>query len=275
MKRNYVITGLFVCCMALGLAGAGAAVINNPTLTPPSTNMIDPTGVFQDRDFDASNVTSQSTLEGRADMRSIQDFDGFVGAANNDDSATNIFTFSDTSLPHIRFTISGNTFRGAGGARQGGVDNLYQSSLGSAYNMAGGAGSATVTIDFGHWDGSTWNGNTNEVAAAGFMLLNFFNNTVNTARYYDSSNNLLVTQAATGVLDDDAKGNHSDVYYGYVGSSPISYITIERANSSGGSLTALHDFAFAIPEPGSISLIALAFGGLLFLRRKCNGAKSR
>ncbi len=167
--------------LALHFNTAKATVVTDATISPGSvaagSGAIDPTG-GRTISTDATGSTTKNTLEalsGFGAVRYFRDGSSNTFAGNN---ATNYLAFTNVSLPDIRFTLSGN-FANQASVGAGGTFNYGTSRFGS--NLAGefialqnvfstAASSYTYTIDFGNWNGTTFDGSVNSVAASGFTL---------------------------------------------------------------------------------------------------------
>ncbi len=235
---------------ALFLSSLQAAVITDPTLVTTG-NKIAPysTGVTHV----ASGATAEATLEGRSDLSVLEGFGSFAATSN-------IVSFTNAALPDI--SIAGNTGSPISG------NNTYASSNGSSLRIQPTvAGTKTLTIDFGIYDGSTFDGSSTGVTAAGFTLntpaATLDVTTSITATFFDVNNQALSTQSISGPSVGTANYR---IYFGYQSSgNAISSIKIDIL-STAGVLYGFDDLAFTpaistIPEPATAALL-LGIGAL-------------
>ena len=243
---------------------ASAAVIVDPTLTGPGPDTFDPPG-FEEVDITPSPSDSMATLEARSDIRSIQDFAGFA-------TGDNTFSFTDATVPDIQFRISGTSGDNAG--RQLTQANA-QSSAGAAYTIDATANTpaAVVTIDFGSFDGGTFNSNTNAVAAAGFTLNQIGQANAFNIQFQTDAGVTLETVTFSGLAGNNPDPNNNataaDYFIGFESSTfNIGQIVISRTGSTFNS--GLDDFGFTvvIPEPASFALLGLGTLCLMPRRRR-------
>jgi arylsulfatase A-like enzyme len=226
---------LLIFLSALAYSATSAAVISDPALT----NLIDPSGA-EEIDYIASTATLKSELEALSDIHVLDRADGI-----DPNASSNIFSFSNPDLPDIRLTLTG------GISSSDNIGSLnspsYETSgTGDAFGWRGTDGQV-VTIEFGHWDGSTFTPGFG-VKAAGLTFANFGGayDTANgqTITYHDASDNVLSTQVFTGGDDPGGTGGR-EAYSGFLSSSyNISKITVSITRSSGSSQIGIDDLAF-------------------------------
>lgn len=133
-----------------------------------------------------------------------------------------------------------------------------------------------MTIDFGIWDGDSFDPNKT-VVATGFTLSGTFANLSDgkvVVTYYNASSSVLNTQ---DLITDGSTTNTNNNRWGFTGwentsgnpDNNIAYITVAfTRDSANGTIISLGDFGYtAIPEPSSLALLALGLGAVL-LRRK-------
>ncbi|WPJ95359.1 hypothetical protein SH580_18215 [Coraliomargarita algicola] len=239
-----------------------AAEISNPTLY---TSM-DPDGARDITLSDASNATSQATLEALDDFLVVRDFTGAV-------DGTNVVSFTDASVPDIQISFGGT----ANGASSGSIvtNSGFITSAGSGIRAVSGsndAGTIIGTIDFGSWSGSTFASNVNAVSAAAFTLSQpgrwvRIDSVVVTFLGIDDST-VLNTQTILGSSITD-KDSNQGLYFGYkagsgeaIGSAVLT-VNLNDVVTGDNPLMGLDDISFAaIPEPAtSVSLL----GGMVLL----------
>lgn len=200
------------------------------------------------------------------------------GLKNND----GIMSFSDGTLPDVRFSFSGTPSSSAGAL----ISNNYAFSSApseqSSMRVIAGSNSepvsTTLTIDFGNWNGSIFDSSVNAVSAAGFTL----NSTE--ARWNDlDSLSVTFYDSAGGVLSNQAFPvgfppiNSSSLFFGYESNSASIgsvEITIKGTNSE---ILGLDEFGFsAIPEASTILYVApIAIMGFLLRTRRENSMRRR
>lgn len=133
-----------------------------------------------------------------------------------------------------------------------------------------------MTIDFGIWDGDSFDPNKT-VVATGFTLSGTFANLSDgkvVVTYYNTNNSVLNTQ---DLITGGSTTNTNNDRWGFTGwentsgntDNNIAYITVAfTRDSANGTIISLGDFGYtAIPEPSSLALLALGLGAVL-LRRK-------
>jgi hypothetical protein len=251
-------SAFFAACFVGSLQ---AATISNPSLVT-SGNMIAPSAAVN---VVAANATAEATIEAVSGLSVLQDFSSFSGASN-------IVSFTSASRPDI--SISGSSGNAV-------TNSSFLTSTGSALRIqtsaTGSAYTQSVTIDFGTYDSSVFDGSNIGVAAAAFTLNStptYVDATAQiTATFYGVNNQVLSTQTFTPV----GSASNSRIYFGYesVTSSAISSIQIDIMSTATGAalIYGLDDLAFtgasSIPEPSTASLLigAGALGVAMMMRR--------
>ena len=221
-----------------------AAVVTDPALVTAG-NKISPYGAIT---HTASNVTAESTLEARSDLSVLQNFSSLSGASN-------IVSFTNAALPDISI---------AGSSGSAITSNSFLSSLGSGMriqtSVTGWEYTHTVTVDFGSYNGSTFDGSEIGVVAAGFTLNStpFYVNATSriVATFLDADNQVLATQSFAGSMS----GSNYRIHFGYqsVSSSAISSIRIDITSTASGAalIYGLDDLSFT-PAISTISRLEL------------------
>jgi hypothetical protein len=265
--KNALVAGITLSAFAATAGTARSAVITNPTLTS-GADAIDPpaTAYNVDVSYTPSNATPQSTLEGLSGFGAIN---GWHDADSNKFAAgTNYVNFTDSALPDIRFTFSGNY------AGTAGTEYSSPSFATSPQKFVALYGTASTTmgmqIDFGTYDTthSTFTAGNAPVRAAGFTVPHINIGDVVTVTF-NSGSTTLSTQTA-----DATDAAITAAYFGWdagataTSSSAISSIVISMARGAGSTQTGFDDLGFtqAVPEPASIALLSL--GGLTLLARR-------
>jgi hypothetical protein len=248
-----------------GIASSSSAILINGAedLLNPA-KIIDPLNAVEDVDVDASGATAQSALEGLSDIQVLYSATGI-----DSNSASNVFNFTDATLPDIRLTLAGAVAAGSNIGHLG--SNSYKTSgAGDAFGWSGTDGQV-VTIEFGTWDGGAFVPGAG-VMAAGLTFANFGGayDTASdqTITYLDAFDNVLSTQVFAGGAD--VSGGR-EAYSGYLSDSyNISKITFAITRNSGTSSIGIDDIAFtAVPEPSTYAIYAgLLALGLAMWRRK-------
>jgi hypothetical protein len=262
MKINPMSTSTFRAtflgiAFSLPLLGT-AAVLTDPTLTS-GANAIDPAG-GRAITHTASGSTPEATLEGISGFSGIHDFTGFED--RTDSLSGNIISFSDASLPDIRFTSTGGDpgFTGYDAGNNGG----YVISSGSVVILRenSSSGALTYSIEFGDYTGSTFTPNLNAVEAAGFVISNATSGQSYTVDFRNTSGSSLSQQTFAPV-------NGNNIYFGYqaVGATSVANDGIARIDilidNSGTSsaFIGFDDLGFSpavIPEPSTLALLGLS-----------------
>jgi len=222
-------------------------VIEDPSIVAGPGDIIDPSG---SQTVDQSFGTLQATLEARSDLRVLQDFTYFTASTSGD----NMVRFSDSTLPDMQFQFTGafnTTSAGAVG------NNTSFATSGSSHliqrNLA--AGTSTLTLTFGTWDGTAFTGNQS-VGAAGFTLSQVYTGKSGVVTFRDSAGMAIpgATFTYSGLSDVDGTGNHRDIYFGWDSSAqstvPIGSITIAFTDSGSPYGSGLDDVAFTTVTPG-------------------------
>jgi hypothetical protein len=228
-----------------------AAVIEDPTLVSAASGTpIDPEGSRQvsNQFGNATKADLNVTKSGIFALQSWAGFEAFGASA-----ATNIVSFTDATLPDIRFTLSGSPHSTAGSQI---TDTAQMTSGKSGYKLVATAASAdlTLTIDFGNYDKGTFTPGVG-VKTAAFTISNVRN--LGTGYSVEFRNSLGTVLASFGPSNGNntADGNPADKGTGlnflYAHESDgtvanaISQIVITRAASVGGTSTqGLDDFGF-------------------------------
>ena len=245
----------------VGLVGtaAQAAVVVDPTLTGPGADTFDPAG-FEEVDFTPSTDT-MADLEARADIRSIQDFAGFA-------TGNNTFSFTDATVPDIQFRLSGSAGDNAGQALN---QSNAKTSGGFSYTIDSTANTpaSIFTIDFGSFEGGTFNSNTNAVAAAGFTLAQVASPDIAyNIQFQTDAGVTLETVNFVGSIEPGQASGGSEFFVGLDNgaAATIGQIVISRTGSTFNN--GLDDFGFTvvIPEPASFALLGL--GALCLMPRR-------
>ncbi len=238
---------------------AHAAVVTDPGLVTGS-GAIDPSG-SREVDTLATNSMPKATLTALDGFGAVQIWSG----VDSGSAGENILSFTDSSLPDVRLSFSGSRNGQAGGQI---TNSSYVTSGESGLRFYGSSATATVvlTIDFGSWDGSNFDGSVNAVRAVGFTHSPFYDGITLVAEYFNAVGNSLVTQ-----VYNNNTGSSKTVYYGYDAgpNGNISYVVLTRTATANGSTAASIDdlgFAIVIPEPATLAL--LAAGGMLMLTRR-------
>lgn len=271
---------------ALTAIPVSAAVIVNPTVVSGAGNSIAPGNAQLP---DVSFGTAETTLEARTDLNVLQSFnDGTNSFEGIGDAGENIVSFTGGSLPDIRFSISGANASATafGEITPGGVtgNRLRTSDDDALLVRNDGAGSYTVLIEFGSFDGTNFTADQT-VDAAGFTLAGLFSGTNNlrsgTVAFKDATGNTITGTpfAWEGLSNQDGSGDHRDIYFGWdadaEGTDPINSIelVINDQRTSGAS-SGFDDLAFTpgtvIPEPGSLALLGAGVALLIGHRRRSN-----
>lgn len=239
----------------IGIEARGAAIVN-----PTVYTAIDPAGGATVGN-QAVNSTSLATLNGRSDLKVLQDWDGST-RADLISAAGQIISFSDTLYPDIQLKLTGVYASDAGNTADSIGTSQNTTAADGWYYRGNTGGAITLTIDFGSYDGTTFTGSANSVRAAGFTLAASGDaNHTYQAVFYDGAN-VLSTQTATG-----GSGNAATIYFGYQNTAAIiDRVTLTRTNFS-TQRSHFDDLAFTtVPEPATLSL--LLGGGCLLGRRR-------
>jgi hypothetical protein len=267
-KFTQCMGGRMAATWILAVAGmavsARGALVTDPALTS-GADAIDPAGSVS-VSYTASTAT-QADLEGISSFGAIHGWSGFTDESN-------IVTFTDTTLPAIRFTPSGTFVTPTG---KGGSSTNYATSDTSFDNLRVGTNGATVTytIDFGTYAASTFAAGTASVRAVGFCITNYDNagDTV-TVTFKNAAGSALSTQTANGadVGTSGAAFFGLDTGTGTTSANAISSVTIAYTQGTLNDAMGLDDFGFsaaiAVPEPASFSLLGMAAAIILTKRRR-------
>jgi MYXO-CTERM domain-containing protein len=261
--------------------------------TPSGTGtQVDPAGGQTVDYFAGPAVTRPLTV--------IQNFTGVTPAgvatsfsrADAVSAAGQVIYFDDVSLPDLRFTASGNQ---AGNAFDANNSGTSSGGTFSGLNLRSGTGeverSAVLTIDFGDYNGTTFNAAANGVPAAAFTVSEMEQFERATVQFFDGTT-LLATQTVAGVARVETSPNvfvegaadpaatppaANDAYFGYTAAPGESIdrivltytTTATTANSPNDRAPtgALDDLGFAsVPEPALLGVAGL--GAIALLRRK-------
>jgi len=221
-------------------------VIEDPAIVAGPGDIIDPPG---SETVDQSFGTPQETLEARSDLRVLQDFTYFTASTTGD----NMVRFIDSTLPDMQFQFTGAFNTNSAGAEG---NNILFATSGSSHltqrNSA--AGTSTLTITFGTWDGTAFTGNQS-IGAAGFTLSHVYTGKSGIVTFRDSAGTAITgaTFSYSGLSDVDSSGNHRDIYFGWDSTAqstvPIGSITITFTDSGSPYASGLDDFAFTTVTP--------------------------
>jgi len=266
-RLAFTACALSLCAVSANLSAA-YYVINDPARVT-GANAIDPATAAA-VGSNASNSTSQATLEGLPTFGAIQDFSAFTGSGGStlfpDANDAYIVNFSSSLLPDIQFRYTGSIRDAAGASLQ--IDNnsyLTSSGAGLRLQPESAVGNVfSMNIDLGQWDGASFLGGSG-VDALGFTLSGRYDlitdNSISVT-YRDADNNILSSQVLTS-----ASSNTSSVYTGYqISSGQDGIASVEivfTTDSTGSAVFGLDDFGFtAVPEPARGVLL---LGGLSFM----------
>jgi hypothetical protein len=265
----------------LRLAGIGAILLAVPavhafTLTDPTlAGTIDPTG-SRDITVNAGSSTAKSTLEGLSGFGVIQSFTGFTGG-------TNQIAFADTSRADLQLSFSGTGVNSASGLELTNPGFVTSGTSGTRLVSDNRTGAHTViqAIDFGSWNGSTFDSTAITTTAVGFTLTglsaNFDRLGSISASFLSDAGTVLSTQSVSGTT---LIGSNQSIYFGFqasgsdtIGSVVITLNINAKVASEGQVILGLDDLGFttsSIPEPSSFAAIAglLSLGCVVFFRRK-------
>lgn len=252
-----------IAAAVLGIAThATAAPIADPTLSTtidPTANGVDVT--HSDVTGTAPDVaTPLATLNALPDLKVIQDWTGFVRHTDQG-GAGQILYFNDAALPDVKIISTGGNpnidlFKPTdsyGTSQNTGItaDSLLMKRFSGTTNFI------QFDIDFGSWNGSTFDGTVNSVGAAGFTLSSFSaKNAANdvTVKFLDVSNNVLSTQFAEGT---DIQGQHW--YFGHKSSSSnISRIEVVVGFSNSANIAYFDDLGFTpVSSSGTGTVVSI------------------
>jgi|GEM_PF-5283651 hypothetical protein len=236
--------------------------------------------------YTASKITNATNASPRADLLASSGF-GAVRTWNNTGSewlagtaADNglglshqgIMNFSDPSLPDVMFSFSGSP----GSTSGSNLNNVSFVSAGSTglrlVPSSASQVAMTLTIDFGHWNGTTFDGSVNSVSAAGFTLTSTGSGRWVTSMpeftvtFLDASGNVLSTQGRPA--DWPPNENSQSLYFGYVSpTANISSIQIYMVGNT-NALLGLDELGFSVvPEPSAGALLLVGLAGMAAGRR--------
>ncbi|MDR1284036.1 MAG: hypothetical protein LBK99_24945 [Opitutaceae bacterium] len=273
MNPNQFIKATLVSGSLLAGSAFSATVITDPALVTTG-NKIAPYAAIN---TPAPGSTAESTLEALSAYAVLQDFTGFVSGSN-----TLHFSAEARSRPDVQITFAGASSTANTGKAM--TNNSFLTSSGSGMQIQltpseTDATSFTATIDFGEWNAasSTFNGNANNVNAAGFTLRaaleRFALVSSITARFYSADGNILSTQSITA--NNLPTGAAPSIHFGYqaAGNSSISSIILtvdmirkEESSTVPAPLFGFDDLGFTtiaipVPEPAAIAWL----GGLVMM----------
>jgi hypothetical protein len=262
-----------LAALLLSAVSLKAAVPPDPALST-GANSIDPSGGLGIT-TNASGSTAKSTLEGLSGFGVVQNF---TGAA----AGTNVLSFSDASTADVKISFSGTDLAPSTGNHS--TSSSFFTSAGSGMfissNNNAGGGSIITTIDFGSWNGSTFDSSVNAVSAAAFTLSGptsrFARVTSISASFLSNAGTELSVQTVT-----PSYGTNPGLYFGYQAEAGQSIgsivLTVNVSSFTSGDtqvILGLDDLGFAaaaIPEPSTATLgmgAAAMMGALVLKRRK-------
>lgn len=260
-KFTFVITMLTIAVLFGSMHPCLAGTLTDPTLVTGS-NAIDPPNAVQ-VNLTATDATPKETLTALTGFGAVQTFGNFT-------AGTNVISFTDANRADVQFTYTGDVAANIGEEL---VNAAFVTSASSGVRLqssnptsAPTAHSFTVTIDFGDWNGSVFDGAGQATQAAGFTIASTDTRweRVETISvdFLDSSGGSLLTSAQT--ISPDA--STTAAYFGYeadagnaIGSIVINVdIKSITESSTTSPVFGLDDFGFTsnpVPEPGSLSLL--------------------
>ena len=257
---------LFAVTLSLGSQTVQGGVATDPTLY----DIIDPIGSVE-VNITAPGSTPKTVLQEQEGFGVIQTFTGFTGG-------TNVVSFTDPNQPDIQISFSGD-YGSSRGDNFTNADFVTSGSSGIRIPVSNSYASTglSATIDFGEWDGESFDSNINSVAAAGFTIgaptERFDRITSISAQFLDPEAGVLTTQTIT---TSALSGSSQGLYFGYAAESGSSIGSIVlTVNVSVGSaeltpLLGLDDIGYTpIPEPSSSSLaliLSVLLVGITFRR---------
>jgi len=259
-KFHYAIKAL-LASSCLGLSSIHAAVITDTALaTSPGTataDLINPLGISLTT---ATGATAEATFEAIENLQVIQAFSSSLTAG------TNVFAFTDGDLPDIQTSFSSGA--SASGARL--PNGSFVSSGSDSMRIQGDrAGQFSMTIDFGIWNGVSFESTGATASAAAFTLVGTTSSTAEfsgfSAAFLDEADATITTLTLSGTSG----------YFGYQSATPIGsiVITFNPVGSNDGPL-GFDDLAFvataAVPEPSTTALIlaGLSLCAVAYRRKK-------
>ena len=175
----------------LGMSVYAATIVDTGLKSSPSTstaNLINPTGISLTA---ATGSTAEATVEAISGLYVIQDFSSSLTGG------TNVFSFTDTSLPDIQTSFS------AGVTSTTGVrltNSAFVTSGSDSMRIQGDhSGTFVMIIDFGVWSGSSFASTGATVDAAAFTLRGNGSEFASfVAEFLDESNTVISTQTLGG-----------------------------------------------------------------------------
>jgi len=214
----------------LGMSVYAATIVDTGLKSSPSTataNLINPNGISLTA---ATGSTAEATVEAISGLKVIQDFSASLTGG------TNVFAFTDSSLPDIQTSFSTGVTTTTGVRL---TNSAFLTSGSDSMRIQGNStGTFVMVIDFGVWSGSSFSGTGGTVSAAAFTLRgngSEFSSFV--AEFLDASNAVISTQTLGG----------TNGYFGLSSAgTPISSIvlTFNPIGSNDGPL-GFDDLAFA------------------------------
>jgi len=218
----------------LGMSVYAATIVDTELYNSPSTSAADLINPDTISLTAASGSTAEATVEAISGLNVIQDFSASLTGG------TNVFSFTDPSLPDIQTSFTGGVISGTGGRLS---NTAFITSGSDSMRIQGDrTGTFVMVIDFGVWSGSSFSSSGVTVDAAAFTLrgnAGEFSSIV--AEFLDASSSVISTQTAGGV----------NSYFGLESTTPIGSIvlTFNPISSNDGPL-GFDDLAFAVSGGG-------------------------
>lgn len=238
--------------------------------------------------YTAGKIVNATNATARIDVRNSAGFGAIrvwgdtdtvwlagTGAGNGLGTANQgVLSYDDPLLPDVMFSFAGS----AGGSAGANVNNPSFVSSGSTGMRVVSSSSSehvsfTLTIDFGNWNGTSFDGSVNAVSAAAFTLtstgINRWADDLSALEvtFLDSTGSILSTQGRPA--EWPPSGNSASLYFGYQSATAnISSIQIAMTGTS-SALLGFDEFGFsAIPEPSTWALLALGLGVIILVRAR-------
>lgn len=266
--------------LALNFNAANAAVVTDATIVL-GAGSIDPAGA-RTITTTATGSTAKNTLEALSGFGAVRYFRDSSSNTFAGSGATNYLSFTNIAVPDIQFTLSGNNANqasvGAGGIFHYGTSRFGSNLAGEFIFLQNGfsvsASSYTYTIDFGNWNGTTFDSAVNSVAASGFTLTGVSPQSTVSTVFFNGAGGTLSTQTAAGGTHTPTFGPDTglDIYFGFSVANPTLSnsigsiaITISQASASSNDLMGFDDIGFTAVVPEPSTLLLGAFAGLLAL----------